>query len=728
METKATFHGLAFAGLETAEQLSDEQIEARARELLGQLTQDEKIKMMSGDLPFWQGMADMMGGGYADHPWVAGAVPRLGIPGVRFADGPRGVIMDGGTTFPVSMGRGATFDPELEERVGDVIGREMRAMGGNFFGGVCINLLRHPAWGRAQETYGEDPIHLGEFGAALTRGVQKHVMACAKHYALNSMENARFSVDVTIAPRPLHEIYLRHFKRAVDEGVASIMSAYNSVNGEWCGQNYTLLTEILKQQWGFQGFVMTDFIFGMRDSKKAALAGQDIEMPFDMIHRQHLKSLVEHREVPVERIDDAALRVLRQQIRFAQGRDPREYSLDVAGCEAHRKVAREAAEKAIVLLKNEDGLLPLKGVEKLAVIGKLAATPNTGDGGSSNTRPSHVVTPLQGLREALEGKAEIVYDDGSNPAQAAQIASEADVVVLVVGYTHQDEGEYVSPDSMAELSKNFPPPTPEEMPFAQKMMSTMGTADMNAMPPGGDRKLLTLHPDDEMLIKAVAAANPRTVVGMMGGSAIITENWRRQVPAILMLWYPGMEGGRAFADILLGKVNPSGKLPCVFAARSEDLPYYDINAKAITYDLWHGYRKLERDGCVPAFPFGFGLSYTSFEFNHLQLSGTSLSTSDTLIATLDVTNAGSVAGDTVVQVYVAVPHSRVERAPKELKAFKRVGLKPGETKTVQLNIPVKDLAYYDEQSGWTVEPTSYTLIVGQHSLDDQALREEFKVV
>ncbi len=331
-----------------------------SEELFGQLTQDEKIKMMSGDPPFWLGMADMLGGGYADHPWVAGAVPRLGIPGVRFADGPRGVIMDGGTTFPVSMGRGATFDPDLEERIGDVIGRELRAMGGNFFGGVCINLLRHPAWGRAQETYGEDPVHLGEFGAALVRGVQKHVMACAKHYALNSMENARFSVDVTIAPRPLHEIYLRHFKRAVEEGVASIMSAYNSVNGEWCGQNYALLTQILKQQWGFQGFVMTDFIFGMRDSKKAALAGQDIEMPFDMIHRQHLKELVERGEVPVERIDDAALRVLRQQIRFAQGRDPREYSLEVVGSEAHRKVAREAAEKAIVLLKNEGALLPLK--------------------------------------------------------------------------------------------------------------------------------------------------------------------------------------------------------------------------------------------------------------------------------------------------------------------------------------------------------------------------------
>jgi beta-glucosidase len=189
-----------------------------------------------------------------------------------------------------------------------------------------------------------------------------------------------------------------------------------------------------------------------------------------------------------------------------------------------------------------------------------------------------------------------------------------------------------------------------------------------------------------------------------------------------------MEGGHAFADILLGKVNPSGKLPCVFAARSEDLPDYDMNAKAITYDLWHGYRKLERDGAVPAFPFGFGLSYTSFEFDHLRLSDASLSAGDTLTVTLEVTNRGAVAGDTVVQVYVAVPASQVERAPKELKAFRRVGLKPGETKTVQLDIPVEDLAYYDILSGWTVEPTSYTLIVGQHSLDDRALRADFKIV
>ncbi len=729
MKDKLKYHGPAFGGLETGEHLTDEQIDARARQLLAQLTLDEKIKMMSGDAPFWPGMADMMNDGYADHPWVAGAVPRLGIPGVRFADGPRGVIMDGGTTFPVSIGRGATFDPELEERVGEVIGKEMRAMGGNFFGGVCINLLRHPAWGRAQETYGEDPIHLGEFGSALATGVQKHVMACAKHYALNSMENARFSVDVTIDPRSLHEIYLRHFKRTVDDGVASIMSAYNSCNGEWCGQNYTLLTEILKQQWGFQGFVMTDFIFGMRDSKKAALAGQDVEMPFDMIHVQHLKKLVEQGEVPLERVDDAALRVLRQQVRFAQGRNPQDYPLEVCGSPTHVQVAREAAEKAIVLLKNEGQILPLKAVEKLAVIGKLAAAANTGDGGSSNTRPAYVVTPLQGLQEALSEQVEIAYDDGSDPARAAQVAATADTVVIVVGYTFLDEGEYVSPDTMAELSRNFPPPKPEEMVYAQKMMS-MGSAnpaEMNAMPPGGDRKVLTLLPHDEALILAVAKANPKVVVAMMGGSAIITENWREKVPGILMLWYPGMEGGRAFTDILLGKVNPSGKLPVVFAKSAGDLPYYDMNAKAITYDMWHGYRKLEHDSVAPAFPFGFGLSYTTFRLDDLRLEKSALGKQDTLAFSVKVANTGPVAGDTVVQAYLAAPHSKVERAPKELKAFRRVGLQPGESQTVHLEIPARDLAYYDPQQGWTVEPSAYTLIVAQHSLDEAALKTDFEI-
>src|SRR4051794_20645636 len=392
----------AFGALEHAEPLSADEVDARARELLGQLTLAEKVKVMSGDPSFWAGIADMFApGGYNSRAWVAGELPRLGIPGIRFLDGPRGVMLKGATTFPVSMARGATWDADLEERIGDAIGRETRSLGGNFFGGVCINLLRHPAWGRAQETYGEDTHHLGVLGAALARGVQRHVMACVKHYALNSMENARFTVDVSIDPRSLHEVYLPHFRRVVDEGVASVMSAYNSVNGEWAGQNRELLTDILKATWGFQGFVMTDFIWGMRDARTAALAGQDVEMPFRNHFDRDLRQLVEAGEVPESRVDDAALRVLRQLVRFGQGRDAADYGPDVVASEAHRALAREAARKGIVLLKNERGALPLTGIGRLAVLGRLAAVANTGDGGSSNTRPPFVITPLEGLRAVL---------------------------------------------------------------------------------------------------------------------------------------------------------------------------------------------------------------------------------------------------------------------------------------------------------------------------------------
>ncbi|MBN1814557.1 MAG: glycoside hydrolase family 3 C-terminal domain-containing protein [Anaerolineae bacterium] len=707
------------------EELSNRQIETKAQEWLAQLTLDEKIEMMDGDTPFWAGMIEMMGGGYGDHPWNAGVISRLGIVGIRFVDGPRGIILDGATTFPVSMARGAAWDVTLEERIGDVIGRELRALGGTLFGGVCINLLRHPAWGRAQETYGEDPYHLGEMGAALARGVQRHAMACAKHYALNSMENARFKVDVRISPRALHEIYLPHFKRVVDEGVAAVMSAYNSVNGEWCGQNKVLLTDILKEQWGFEGYVLTDFFLGMRDAKKAALAGQNLEMPFQMHYHQHLKHLVENGDVPLELIDEAVLRLLRQQLRLLR---PADYDAAQVGSESHRALAREAAEKSIVLLQNKGDLLPLRGLKKIAVIGRLADTPNTGDGGSSNTRPAYVVTPLAGIQAALEGQAEVLYDNGHDLEQAKATAQAADAVVLVVGYTHIDEGEFLDPATMQNLASLFPPPTSEEASIAQGFMQGMAGQPDDAFLTGGDRDLLTLSPDDEALIQAIATVNSQAIVAVMGGSAVITEAWRERVPAILMLWYPGMEGGHALADILLGRVNPSGKLPFVIPQRAEDLPFFDKNATQIEYDLWHGYRKLEREDHTPAFPFGFGLSYTSYSYANLTLAQTELGPSDTLPVSLMVTNTGAYAGEEIVQLYVSAIDSAVERAPKELKAFTRIALQPGETRTVQFRVPISRLAYYDEsQADFVVEPLEYEIFVGAHSLDAHALKARFVV-
>lgn len=711
----------AFGALETAESFSDAEIDSRARLLLSELTLEEKLRLMDGDTPFWPGLTEMMApGGYASRPWVAGAIPRLGLPGIRFVDGPRGIIMRGATTFPVSMARGAAFDPDLEERIGDVIGRELRALGGNFFGGVCINLLRHPAWGRAQETYGEDPVVLGTLGAALARGVQRHALACVKHYALNSMENARFKVDATIDERALHEVYLAHFKTVVDAGVASVMSAYNSVNGEWCGQNKPLLTDILKQQWGFAGFVITDFIFGLRDVKKAVLAGQDIEMPFSMHFHRELPALVERGEVPVARIDDAALRILRQLVRFGQGRDPAAYTPEVVGSAAHRELAREAATKSMVLLKNDGALLPLAPGRKLALIGRLAGIPNTGDGGSSMTHPAHVVTPLEGLRAAL-GAEQVAFDDGADRQRAAETARAAEVAVVVVGYTHQDEGEFIPPDMIPMFAPTFPPPKPDEEAMAKAILPGHGQKE-GSFSPGGDRERLTLHPRDEQLIDAVVAANPRTVVVMMVGSAVITEAWRHRVAAILTSWYPGMEGGHALADVLLGRVGPGGRLPCTFPRRSEDLPYFDREATTITYDLWHGYRKLAREGAKAAFPFGYGLSYTTFQVSQLRASRDRLAPSDTVEVSVEVANTGSRAGDHVLQLYVAVPQSAVERAPRELKTFTRVSLAAGEKRTITLALPASSLAYYAPGRGWTVEPTVYELLVAEHAEDPSPLR------
>jgi beta-glucosidase len=711
-------------GPEPETALNGSSIDARARELLSQLTLDEKLGMMDGDAPFWAGLVDLMGGGIGAHPWNGGVVDRLKIQGVRFIDGPRGVIMEGATTFPVSMARGAAWDVSLEERIGDVIGRELRALGGTLFGGVCINLLRHPAWGRAQETYGEDPYHVGEMGAALTRGVQRHAMACAKHYALNSIENARFRVDVTVSPRALHEIYLPHFRRVVEEGVAAVMSAYNSVNGEWCGQNSALLTDILKEEWGFEGFVLTDFIFGMRDAKKAALAGQDLEMPFQMHYHRHLKRLVEDGEVPLERVDDAAYRLLFQQLRLLQAGD---YDREQVGCARHRALAREAAQKSIVLLQNEDGALPLQGIRTIAVIGRLADVPNTGDDGSSNTRPAYVVTPLHGIRDALRGRAGVLHDDGSDIERARATAKAADAVALVVGCDHTDEGEFLDAETLQTLTPLFPP-VPEAGTVTVPGFVQERGRPHRATLSSGDRNRLALHTEEEVLIQEVSAVNPRTIVVVMGGSAVIMEAWRQDVPAILMLWYPGMEGGHALADVLLGRVNPSGKLPLVIPKRASDLPYFDRNATEIEYDLWHGYRKLERDGHAPAYPFGFGLSYTSYTYADLTLNQDVLGPSDSLTASLSITNTGNRAGEEIVQLYVSAVGSAVERAPKDLRAFARVSLEPGETRDVQLSVPISGLAYYDEtQARFVVEPIDYELFVGTHSLDASALKAQFAV-
>ncbi|MBX6386176.1 MAG: glycoside hydrolase family 3 protein, partial [Microbispora sp.] len=426
-----------------------------AEDLLRQLTPEERLSLLDGDLPFWPGMHDMMTNGYNLTPIPMGRIDRLGIPGLLFSDGPRGVVMGKSTAFPVSMARGATWDVELEERVGTAIGLEVRAQGGNFFGGVCINLPRHPAWGRAQETYGEDPILLGEFGAALTRGVQRNAMAVAKHFALNSMENARFKVDVTADDAALHEVFLAHFRRVVEEGVSGIMTAYNSVNGEWAGQNEHLMEGVLRGMWGFEGVTVSDFIWGLRDAAASLRAGLDVEEPFSQQRALHLPAALKEGRVGWDHVDRAARRVLSTQLRHYATRDEDEPSIDVVFSAEHRALAREVASRSMVLLKNEPvgdaPLLPLDGdsLTSLAVIGRLADMPNTGDNGSSDVRAPEVITALRGLTEALPHVA-IAHVAEDDPAAAAAAAGRSDAAVVVVGYTAADEGEYVGGDVLSD--------------------------------------------------------------------------------------------------------------------------------------------------------------------------------------------------------------------------------------------------------------------------------------
>jgi beta-glucosidase len=708
-------------------------LEQQAQTLLDRLTLSEKLGMLDGDTPFWGGMVDIaLHDTSHRRPWPAGVVSRLGIGGLHFVDGPRGVVLEGGaTTFPAPIARGASWDVALEERIGEAMGREARSFGANLFGGVCVNLLRHPGWGRAQETYGEDPVHVGAMGAAMTRGVQRHAIACVKHFALNSIDSARFRVDVSASERVLQELYLPQFRDCVEAGALAVMSAYNSVNGAWCGQHPHLLGEILKERWGFRGFVLTDFIFGIRDAEEAVRAGQDLEMPFRMLFEASLPAAVAAGRVPQQRIDDAVRRLLRAQASVPQG----SYPASLRHCPEHRALAREAAIKSIVLLRNERDVLPFRGIGSLAVVGPLADTPNLGDRGSSDTRPSpgSVLTPLAGLRAAAP-EITLHHADGADLAAATALAARCDAAVVVVGLDWRQEGEHIHPGDLAPILRQAPPPDglvrlfgrrrlmPLWSPFAAMVAAAtrLGSARPGGSFASGDRTGLQLPAEQEALIRAVAAANPRTVVVLMGGGAILGEGWRRLVPGLLMLWYPGQEGGEALADVLLGRVSPSGRMPYAVPTDHAHLPPFDPRARQVTYDLWHGYRRLARGGHPAAFPFGFGLSYSSFAHAHPAIEQRpDTGSSAGLRFGVTVVNTGPVVAEDVVQIYAEPPGQAAERPKRTLVGFTRVRLEPGASQRVAVEIPLRRLAWFDEAlDGFVLEAGRHRLLVARHAEDE----------
>ncbi len=678
--------------------VSDEEIDKMARDAVGKMKLEEKVAMMTPVLKSMLKFAlEMAGNGmkYNHDSYQAGGNERLNIPTMRFFDGPRGLVSGEATCFPVSIARAASFDRELEYRIGDVIGKEVRAAQGNYFGGVCINLLRHPAGGRAQEGYGEDSYLTGQMGVSLMKGVQSNnVMACIKHYAVNNQENTRFDVNVEADERVLREVYLPHFMECVDNGAASVMGSYNKFRGDQvCASSY-LLTKVLKEDWNFRGFVISDFIFAVKDTELSARAGLDIEMPTTIFYGNKLLKAVKDGRVPENHIDESAFRIARTVLKYEMAPDPLpDYPESLIGSGEHIALALEAAERSIVLMQNNNKVLPFdrKETKRVLVAGKLAVSQNIGDHGSSRVRPAYIVTPLDGLKKLYGSEVEFFHDSGENTDSLKEKIRKADAVVYVVGYNHDDEGEY-----------------------ATKSKYTTG----------GDRKSLRLHESESRMIRETAMLSKNSVVVLIGGSAIIVEEWKDKVNGIIHAFYPGMEGGTAIAKVLFGDVNPGGKLPFTVASDESHYPGFDINATEVTYDRYHGYIKLDHDGNKASFPFGFGLSYTEFSHDSLSVE----CGPDGVVASLIVTNTGERKGDQVIQLYIGFDGSKVEREHKLLKGFERVSLNPGETRKVSISCPFERLRYYDPVSGsWILEKMEYQLYLGPDSDEGDLLKSTFTI-
>ncbi len=679
--------------------MSDGDIADTVAAILANTTLTEKVAMMSGR-GFYKAYVED-GRIWAARPYRAGGgCERLNVPALWFTDGPRGVARGNSTAFPCTMARGASFDTDLEQRIGIAMGAEARAQGCNLSGAVCVNLLRHPGWGRAQETYGEDPHHLGAMGAALAKGIQHHnVIATVKHFAANSIENARFKVNVEMDARTLREVYLPHFKTILDAGCASVMSAYNKLNSSYCGHSHELLTDILRGDWGFEGFVHSDWMLGVY-GPDGAVAGLDVENPEPVHYGAKLIAEVEEGRIDADVIDRACTRILTTLYRFASAQDPLpDYPLSLVASEAHRALAREAAQKSAVLLKNE-ALLPLAPDARVVMFGRLADLENTGDNGSSKVRAPYVITPYAGMRNRL-GERVTLAGGEHDLAAAAKAARSADIAIVIAGYTAEEEGEYIPGEMSAGLS-------------GQDRQGRIRAI-------GGDRDTLGLPDDQVALIRAVSAANPRTLVVIIAGSAVLAEEWVEGVAGVIQTFYAGMEGGNALADIMTGAVNPSGKLPFTVARTPSDYPFFDRDADRITYGPLHGYTLMEDGGVTPRYPFGYGLSYTRFAYDNISARVVG----DRVEASITVTNIGDVAGREIAQLYIGFPGT-VKRPHKLLRGFASLVLEPGEAQDVDFTIPCSELGWWDEAGHcWQVEEGVYSVYIGGNSSSAESCAAQF---
>ena len=695
-------------------------IEVRVQDALSRMTLEEKVKLCTAQSKF------------SSH-----GVPRLGIPEIWMSDGPHGVreeiqwdswsnagfTNDSCTAFPALTCLAATWNPEMSALYGKNIGEEARYRRKDILLGPGCNIYRTPLNGRNFEYLGEDPYLASVMVVPYIQELQKNgVAACVKHYALNNQEKWRGHIDVQLSDRALYEIYLPAFKAAVQEGGAwSIMGAYNKVRGEHACHNDLLLNRILKEEWGFDGCVVTDW-GGAHDTREAVFNGLDIEMGSYTngltsgrnfaysdyyLARPYLQGL-QSGEYPLSTVEDKAARVLRLIFRTAMNRNRPWGSFT---SEAHYEAARQIGTEGIVLLKNEPVkrqqtvLLPIdpSRYEKILVVGDNATRRLTEGGGSSELKVKHEISPLQGLVELYGDK--ITYTQGyaagrprygkveqprvdtdSLYRKALELAADADLVIFVGG-----------------LNKNH-------------------EQDCEA----GDRVQYSLPFGQDRLIPELAAVNPNLVLVLVSGNAVEMK-WVDEVPAIVQAWYLGSEAGHALADVLGGAVNPSGKLPMSFpvkltdnGAHAFDALCYPGDSIRVEYkeDILVGYRWHDTKKIPALFPFGHGLSYTTFSYGKATLSSSSFTADGSITVTVPVKNSGDRPGKEVVQLYIGDNKSSLPRPKKELKAFDKIALNPGEEKTVTFTITPDDLKYFDDaRHEWVAEPGKFTLYIGASSAD-----------
>jgi beta-glucosidase len=786
----------------------------RTEYLLNQMTPAEKVSLLAG--------ADM---------WRTVAIERLGIPAIQVSDGPNGVrgtddnLGETSVCFPVGIAMGATWNPDLIEQVGAALATEAHAKGAHVLLAPTVNIHRTPIAGRNFECFAEDPFLSGTMAAAYINGLQQAgVSACIKHFVANDQEFERFSMSSEVAERPLHEIYLEPFRLALEMARPwTIMSAYNRINGTHASENNALLRDLLKEKWGYDGLVISDWYGTYSDNVPAGALDLEMPGPARWMDPEKILTAVRNGELDASSIDDKVLRLLRLIERVTGTREP---------ALADNQLPRRVAAEAIVLLKNKGDLLPLDPdkAQIIAVIGESARWAQIMGGGSSQVNPHYVVSPLDGIRQRVGADVTVAYGIGApvhrlpplielgwltalnnqpgltldyyhnlelsgDPAHRGVI-QKSELAWFGTVNPHVDPGNFslrlrgalTVPESgdyqlhlwsigqarlwvegeividfwgetadrqtAVTLPLQAGKPVSLQIDYVTDPDTKWRTVRLGCVPPlpadpiqaavelaaqahiaivvagltrdweceGFDRANMRLVGQQDELISRVSAVNPNTVVVLNVGSPVEMP-WAGDVAAILQSWYGGQEAGNALTDVLFGDVVPSGKLPVTFPARLEDNPafinYPGENGKVYYGEgIFVGYRYYDKKQIAPLFPFGHGLSYVSFVYDNLRLNGTTFNPGDDIIVSVEVTNTGRRAAQEVVQIYVQDETSRLVRPPRELKAFAKVSLKSGETRTVTLSLTGQSLAYYDPSAGdWVTEPGMFTLLVGSSSRD-----------